>query len=51
MPRPVRAKQRECSFLLALFEKNPPAFRDYRLEAGLRKIIQTAADDFFPRDT
>ena len=44
----VRAYQRERSFLLAFFEKGLPAFRNHRLEAGLRKIVQTAADDLFP---
>ena len=37
--------------LLAFFEKNLPALRNYRLEAGLCKIIETAADNLFPRET
>ena len=28
-----------------------PALRNHRLQCGHRKIIQTAADDFFPRQT
>ena len=48
---PVRAHQRKRPFLLAFLQKSSPAFGNHRLEAGLRKIIQTAADDLFPRET
>ena len=47
----VRTHQLKRSFLLAFLEKGAPALRNHRLEAGLRKIIQTAADDLFPRKT
>ena len=45
----IRTHQPERAFLLALLQKGPPALRNLRLEAGLRKVIQAAADDLFPR--
>src|SRR5579863_2543120 len=39
------------SFLLAFLKKSTPALRNHRLRAGRRKIIQTAADDLFARET
>ena len=47
----VRTQQLERAFLFALLQKGTPAFRNQRLETGLGKIIQTAADDLFPRET
>ena len=47
---PSGPDQLERAFLLALLLKGAPEFRNLRLEAGLGKIIQAAADDLFPRE-
>ncbi len=52
IPRSTVGTQKlERSHLLALFEKLPPALRDDRPDFRNRKIVQTAADDFFTRQT
>ncbi len=47
----VRAEKLERSHLLTLFEQGLPTLRNHRLYIGRCKIIQTVADDLFPRQT
>jgi hypothetical protein len=46
-----RTHKLESSLLFAFLKKGTPTLRNHRLEAGLYKVIQMAADNLFSRET